>query len=101
MSQGQRGFGGVGFSRHGVGRELQFTAVEKAHQEGMEKLGEAIRIALHRGLFLGVVDFEGHFAVYPPGTFYKPHIDRHRETQDRIAKKTRASIKGWFRGGVL
>lgn len=45
---------------------------------------EEMRVVLNRGLFLGLVDFEGHFAVYPPGGFYKPHLDRHRETQDRI-----------------
>ena len=45
---------------------------------------EEMRLVLNRGLFLGLVDFEGHFAVYPPGGFYKPHLDRHRDTQDRI-----------------
>ncbi len=45
---------------------------------------EEMRVALNRRLFLGLVDFDGHFAVYPPGGFYKPHLDRHRGTQDRI-----------------
>lgn len=39
---------------------------------------------LNRSLYLGLVDFEGHFAVYPKGGFYKAHLDRHRETSDRI-----------------
>jgi SM-20-related protein len=45
---------------------------------------EDVRVALNRGLFLGLMDFEGHFAVYPEGGFYKPHLDRHRESMDRI-----------------
>jgi SM-20-related protein len=53
---------------------------QMAYLESLEEM----RVALNRGLFLGLVDFEGHFAVYPPGGFYKPHLDRHRETRDRI-----------------
>lgn len=45
---------------------------------------EEIRVELNRNLYLGLMDFEGHFAVYPEGGFYKPHLDRHRETKDRI-----------------
>lgn len=126
-------------------------------QRAYLKTLDEIRVALNRSLFLGLVDFEGHFAVYPPGGFYKPHIDRHQETQDRIvsvilylnsawqpgdggelriwttpgdkegefitveprlgtlvcflagdfwhevlpAKKTRASVTGWFRGNAV
>ena len=53
---------------------------QAAYLESLEKM----RVALNRRLFLGLVDFEGHFAVYPPGGFYKPHLDRHRGTRDRI-----------------
>jgi SM-20-related protein len=53
---------------------------QTAYLESLEEM----RVALNRRLFLGLVDFEGHFAVYPPGGFYKPHLDRHRGTQDRI-----------------
>ncbi|MFM2196773.1 MAG: hypothetical protein RLZZ505_205 [Verrucomicrobiota bacterium] len=53
-------------------------------QRGYLDALEQVRLVLNRGLFLGLVDFEGHYAVYPPGGFYKPHLDRHRGTQDRI-----------------
>lgn len=45
---------------------------------------EILRLALNRRFFLGLFDFEGHFAIYPEGAFYKPHLDRHVGTSDRI-----------------
>ncbi len=45
---------------------------------------ETLRLALNQRLFLGLFEFEGHFAIYPEGAFYKPHLDRHRGTGDRI-----------------
>ena len=38
---------------------------------------------LNRALFLGLVDFETHFAVYQPGSFYKKHVDQFTNTQNR------------------
>ena len=45
---------------------------------------ELLRLALNRRFFLGLFDFEGHFAIYPEGAFYKPHLDRHASTSERI-----------------
>ena len=45
---------------------------------------DILRHALNRHFFLGVSNFEAHFAVYPEGAFYKPHLDRHKQTSDRI-----------------
>lgn len=39
--------------------------------------------ALNQSLFLGLVEFETHFAVYQPGAFYKKHVDQFSTTQDR------------------
>jgi SM-20-related protein len=41
----------------------------------LEKL-EALRASLNRALMTGLEDFEGHFAVYPPGAAYARHFDR-------------------------
>lgn len=87
------------FRRAGVGRgeELQVREeVRRDHvmwlsEEGLT-LGqrgylarlEEVRVALNRGLYLGLRDFEGHFAVYPEGGFYKPHLDRHRGCVERV-----------------
>src|SRR5215204_4606197 len=45
---------------------------------------EILRLALNRRFFLGLFAFEGHFAIYPIGAFYKPHLDRHAGTSERI-----------------
>ncbi len=37
---------------------------------------EGLRQAINRELLLGLFEFEGHFAVYPPGSFYRRHLDR-------------------------
>jgi SM-20-related protein len=39
---------------------------------------EALRQAMNRVLYLGLVDFESHFAVYPPGARYRRHLDQFR-----------------------
>ncbi len=37
---------------------------------------EQLRLAANAGLQLGLFDFEGHLAMYPPGSFYRKHLDR-------------------------
>lgn len=44
---------------------------------------DSLREALNRGLFLGLEDFESHFALYPPGAFYRRHVDRFRDDDRR------------------
>jgi len=44
---------------------------------------DALRQALNQGLYLGLEDFEGHFALYPPGAFYQKHVDRFRDDDRR------------------
>ncbi len=43
-----------------------------------------IRTALNRHLFLGLVEFEAHYAAYPPGTGYARHRDRFRDSDARV-----------------
>ncbi|WP_347252006.1 2OG-Fe(II) oxygenase [Legionella sp.] len=38
---------------------------------------------LNQTLFLGLVDFETHFAIYQPGSFYRKHVDQFTSTQER------------------
>ncbi|CAK9891870.1 MULTISPECIES: 2OG-Fe(II) oxygenase [Pseudomonas] len=47
-------------------------------------LMDSLRLALNRGLFLGLEDFECHFALYPPGAFYRKHLDRFRDDDRRM-----------------
>lgn len=56
------------------------TAAQSAFLREMESL----RLVLNEGLFLGLFEYEGHLAFYPPGAFYRRHLDRHRGSDSRI-----------------
>jgi SM-20-related protein len=55
------------------------TPAQRAYLEAIEGL----RQTLNRMLFLGLFDFEGHLASYPPGSFYRRHLDRFRGAEVR------------------
>ncbi|MFN2309089.1 MAG: 2OG-Fe(II) oxygenase [Gammaproteobacteria bacterium] len=44
---------------------------------------EALRLAINRELYLGLYAFEGHMTLYPPGSFYRKHLDQFRGTAHR------------------
>jgi SM-20-related protein len=50
---------------------------------------------LNRSLFLGIKDFEAHFAMYPEGTFYKRHADRFYKNPHRVISMVCYMNKGW------
>ncbi|MFC3292660.1 2OG-Fe(II) oxygenase [Modicisalibacter luteus] len=39
---------------------------------------------INRALYLGLFEFEAHFAEYPPGAFYKRHVDSFQGRANRI-----------------
>jgi SM-20-related protein len=45
---------------------------------------ETLRINLNRHLFLGLFDYECHYAYYPPGAFYRKHVDAFKGDTNRI-----------------
>ena len=45
---------------------------------------ESLRAGLNRRLFLGLFDYECHFARYAPGSFYKKHVDAFRGRSNRV-----------------
>ena len=45
---------------------------------------EALRLAINKRLFLGLFDYESHFAHYPPNGFYKKHQDAFTGQSNRI-----------------
>ena len=47
-------------------------------------LAERLRQALNRRLFLGLFEYEAHFAHYPPGAFYRRHVDSFRGAANRV-----------------
>lgn len=63
---------------HWLDEDSQHPAIARYFQ-AMNDLAQA----LNENLFLGLAHFETHFALYPPGAFYKKHVDQFHNTQDR------------------
>lgn len=47
-------------------------------------LMEELRIELNRHLYMGLFDFESHYAHYRPGDFYQRHVDSFRGRSNRL-----------------
>lgn len=45
---------------------------------------ERLRQTLNETLFLGLIAFEVHYAVFPPGAFYRRHRDRFLMADERV-----------------
>ncbi|MCS6777110.1 MAG: 2OG-Fe(II) oxygenase [Chloroherpetonaceae bacterium] len=67
------------------------NAAESAYVQAME----ALRVLLNRELFLSLVDFEAHYAVYPPGAFYRRHVDCFRTDDRRMLSTVLYLNPGW------
>ena len=67
------------------------------------QLMDSLREALNRGLYLGLEDFESHFAMYPPGAFYLKHVDRFRDDDRRMVSAVVYLNDAWLpeHGGQL
>ena len=74
--------------RAGIGRAQQFQVDDATRRDSIHwldgssvaqqdylQLMDELRLYLNQHLFLGLHDFETHFAYYPPGSFYKKHSD--------------------------
>ena len=64
---------------------------------------DELRRLINRSLYLGLEDFEGHFALYPPGAFYQKHLDRFRDDDRRTLSAVFYLNPGWreAQGGAL
>jgi SM-20-related protein len=62
-----------------------------------------LRVALNEAMFLGLFSFEGHYAIYPPGAFYRRHRDRLRADDERMLSCVLYLNDAWTRadGGAL
>ena len=55
------------------------TPVQQGWLSAMEELREAV----NQQLMLGLVEYECHYACYPPGSFYRRHVDAFRGNNAR------------------
>lgn len=67
------------------------------------QLMDQLRLALNRSFFLGLEEYESHFAFYPPGTAYQTHLDRFRDDDKRTISAVIYLNEGWLpeHGGAL
>ena len=56
---------------------------------------DALRIACNRSLMTGLVEYEGHYALYPPGASYARHRDRFRDDDTRVLSCVLYLNDGW------
>jgi len=64
---------------------------------------DKLRLAINQRLFLGLFDYESHYAVYAPGAFYQKHRDAFRGKPGRKLSTVLYLNPGWdlMAGGEL
>ncbi|WP_438766419.1 2OG-Fe(II) oxygenase [Kushneria sp. TE3] len=65
-----------------------------AQQVYLERLDE-LRSQINRSLFIGLFEFEAHFARYPPGAFYKRHVDSFQGRANRVISTVTYLNRDW------
>lgn len=56
---------------------------------------DALRVACNRSLMTGLVEYEGHYALYPPGASYARHRDCFRDDDTRVISAVLYLNDGW------
>lgn len=107
QAQAQRAAGGFHAAGIGRGQALNVDAtirgdevqwLETAEQGALAAYQgwiETLRQTLNRLLYLGLFEFESHFAVYPPGAGYQKHLDNFRGTSARIVSAVLYLNEDW------
>lgn len=64
---------------------------------------ESLRLTLNQNLYLGLEEYESHFAFYAPGASYIKHIDRFRDNDSRTISAVIYLNEDWLpeQGGAL
>jgi SM-20-related protein len=102
---------GVGRSAaHGVHADIRGDRIrwldavpQGAAEEAVRAHLEALRTACNQALMLGLRAFEGHYALFAPGTGYARHLDRFRDDDTRVLSCVLYLNDGWTAadGGAL
>lgn len=97
--------------RAGIGRDQDFhldrgirsdrvfwlTRQRPAQLRFLERM-EQLRLSLNRELFLGLFEFEAHYAHYPPGGLYRKHLDSFQGAANRIISTVTYLTENWQPG---
>jgi len=89
-----------------IRRDKIFWIENATSDQAIQAFNEAIQNliqALNQALYLGLVDYEAHFAIYQPGDFYRKHIDQFKTTKTRQISCVYYLNQGWQEadGGTL
>lgn len=84
------------FKPAGVGRQVDYQRNQDIRGDAIQWLEpgdfavtefllwmDKLRLGINQRLFLGLFDYECHYAVYAPGTFYQKHRDAFRGSPGR------------------
>ena len=96
------------FKRASIGRERQqqindFVRTDQIHwiegnsfsQKTFLQRMEQLRVELNRRLFMGLFDYECHFAHYGQGDYYKRHLDAFKGRSNRVLSTVFYLNPGW------
>lgn len=95
----EAGIGGAARERHPEIRSdvVHWLEAGDADTAGNRYLArmESLRVTLNRALYLGLESFDGHYAVYPPGSCYQRHLDASRRAPRRALTCITYLNPGW------
>ena len=74
-----------------LGETVQAPEAERLFREEFA----ALQRAINAETFLGLDEFEGHYAAYPPGAVYARHLDRFREENQRVVSLVLYLNEAW------
>lgn len=74
---------------------LDQDTLDAAEAQAMESI-DALRRSLNKALYIGAIDTECHYAHYPPGAFYKNHLDRFGDHDVRVVSLVFYLNSGWL-----
>jgi SM-20-related protein len=107
-----------GFKKAGIGKAKDHQVNEAVRGDAIQWISEAtveaplktylnrmreLMVHLNRTLFLSLKDIEAHITVYPPGAFYKRHLDQFHTDDHRKLSAICYLNEGWTQndGGQL
>ncbi|MGC3873128.1 2OG-Fe(II) oxygenase [Halomonas sp. GXIMD04776] len=75
--------------QHQLRRDIRGDAIHWLNRESQAQrhylaLMDDLQQQINRALYLGLFEFEAHFAHYPTGAFYKTHLDSFQGRANRI-----------------
>ncbi|WP_258807558.1 2OG-Fe(II) oxygenase [Pseudidiomarina sp. CB1] len=64
--------------------KIRWLTTQQPLENAYLTMMDQLRAQLNRELFMGLFDYECHLAHYPPGAFYRKHLDAFKGRSNRI-----------------